>query len=402
MNSEKLVLFTHGDQFQQSQLHLDYLSLERSLKNSILLFGKVTLPGSCILKSDLTYQLVTEAKELLKQGIIVPDLRDEYRSYGNYWENNRNHFKSQSLIKERAAFLDSNTQNIISFSGIETSNYLIENLITSLFYLKLNGDLVINWRDFEDFIKTVKKSRVSDRKLFLDKLRAIARPNKIVLSTSQAIYHTLGAFVTKSNPIWPQLYSDTFNKIRGAQQNAEAKLRKSKEALHISSKYKILDSIQELNAPTIRKIHSEGLSELQNLSFISNEILDALDWKDVIVLSKDRSAKIIRSKLFQNSSDDVIDLKSLLKDDKTNKQKISKTTKGITLASVTTGVVSCIDTPTITSVAFALSVAGLILTFGDLLMKSEVERYLSSYSVLGEKANEIAFKNKTVDRLRKL
>ena len=71
-----LILLTQADPFQQEQSKLTYLDLERSAKNALLLFGRITLPGSSILKSSLTATLVKNARQLLQCGMIVPDLRD--------------------------------------------------------------------------------------------------------------------------------------------------------------------------------------------------------------------------------------------------------------------------------------------------------------------------------------
>jgi hypothetical protein len=152
MQKEKIILLTHADPFQQQQLNLCYIDLERSLKNTILLFGKTTLPGSSVLKSDLTYELVSNAKELLKKGLIVPDLRDEYKTFGNYVEKNKRQFVNNNLVKEKASFLDNNTKNVIAFPATKISDYLENNLISSLFFLKLNNRLTIKWNDFSDFV----------------------------------------------------------------------------------------------------------------------------------------------------------------------------------------------------------------------------------------------------------
>jgi hypothetical protein len=403
MHQEKIVLFTHADPFQQQQLNISYKDLERSLKNAILLFGKVTLPGSSILKSDLTYKLVSNAGDLLKQGLIVPDLREEYTTFGNYLEKNKTSFRNSTVGKERAAFLDKYTKNIISFPATKISDHLENNLISSLFYLKLNGNLTIKWSDFSDFIDFIKKPGISDRKVFLEYLNKIAVPNKIVLSATQALYHTLGTFITNSNPIWPQLYSETFEKIGIAQQNSTDKIKQSKEAMSILNKHTFISSIQELNSPNNKKIHTNSLRELQNLSFINDDTLDTLDWSDIITLSKKRVALYARQKLFKaNASSHNIDLKSILKDEKKIKCQISRTTNGITIASLLTGSISCINTPTITSAGIALSITGLILTIGDLLIKSELEKRLCSYSVLGELITKTADKNTITDRLTNL
>ncbi|HYE55722.1 MAG TPA: hypothetical protein VD996_12805 [Chitinophagaceae bacterium] len=395
-----IILLTHADPFQQHQLHLRYIDVERSLKNAVLLFGRITLPGSSVLKSDLTYQLLQNARELLKQGLIVPDIRDTYRSFGNYVEDNKDSLKNVTDAKERAAFLDSNTQNVIPFTALAASDFLENNLASALFYLKLNGDLNVKWSDFTAFVDSIRKPQVSDRNTLLEKLNGIASPNRIVLSTTQAIYHTLGAFVTESHPIWPQLYSDTFSKIRAAQENAGEKIRKSKYAKDVMRRYKFIDSVQQLNAAEYKKVHTTDLSELNNVSFISNESLDALDWNDIIAISKSKTANAARKKLFETHKNaDHIDLTALLKQEKKIKKDLSSVTNGITLSSIITGGAGCITAPPFNSAGLALSIVGLLLTFGDIWIKSELQKRLNSYSMLGEMIREKAYENRQSERL---
>lgn len=400
MSKDKIILFTHADQFQQRQLNLSYIDIERSLKNTILLFGKVTLPGSSVLKSDATYKAVLNAKDLLKKGLIVPDLRDEYKSFGDYVERNKKHFRNRRLIQERASFLDKNTKNIITFPAYQISNCLENNLISALFYLKLNNQLRITWSDFSSFVTLIKRAGVSDRAIFLKKLDEIAKPKRIVLSTTQALYHTLGAFITGSHPIWPQLYSDTFEKIRIAQQGSEYKIKQSKEAAVFIDKYRFITPVQQNNAVAHKKIYEEGLNELRNISFVNNEVLDALDWSDIIELSARREAIYVRKSLFKkNALSDHIDLKSFLESEKKAKNRFSKVGKGIALSSLITGSVGCMDGSAIGRSGMILSIAGLLLTLGDMLIRSEVQKRLTSYSILGEQVTNRALENRVTDRL---
>ena len=175
----------------------------------------------------------------------------------------------------------------------------------------------MGWDDLSSFIRAVKKKPgILQRNLYLAKLDGIASPRRRVLSTTQAIYHTLGSFVTSSHPIWPQIYTNAFKDLRNAQQNAMRNIKHSREAQRLSDKYGFLENLHNFNVNGNKKIAENTLAEFSNHCFLSNEILDNIHWSDIIEINKMRLARLANQKLHrlrESSENDFIDLNEIIK-----------------------------------------------------------------------------------------
>ncbi len=121
--SDSPILITTSDPAMRSPTDVDPVTtMQRSIKAHCILGGSVTLPSEIILSDEVTSKAVLGMPELLKEGLLVPDLPADLSRFHDFVERN-SILSSRSLEQqlETAAFLDTNSKRAISYTSVETS-----------------------------------------------------------------------------------------------------------------------------------------------------------------------------------------------------------------------------------------------------------------------------------------
>ena len=101
------VYFTEFDRVTYSQYEMDIedlrvcmKDLERKMKLLALIKGHVAIAASHLIESELAQWFVVEHPVLLKEAVIVPALRSEYRDFGKFVESKRSeaHTKAEAEL----------------------------------------------------------------------------------------------------------------------------------------------------------------------------------------------------------------------------------------------------------------------------------------------------------------
>ena len=123
------------------------LKLQRSIKAHCILGGSVTLPSSLMLNDSDVTQAVFGVAELLKEGLLLPDLRVGVESFKELVGRSSVHSTRSATEKyEAAAFLDSSTKLAISYDPSHTSRCYAINILRMLLFKKIRNECDISWR----------------------------------------------------------------------------------------------------------------------------------------------------------------------------------------------------------------------------------------------------------------
>jgi len=132
------ILITTSDPGMRSPTDAQPLiTMQRSIKAHCILGGSVTLPSELIVSDDVTSKAVVGMPELLKAGLLVPDLRTDLRTFGDLVGSSS--IRSSRSLEEQvetAAFLDATTKRAILYTPAELSKAYARNLLRSLVLAK--------------------------------------------------------------------------------------------------------------------------------------------------------------------------------------------------------------------------------------------------------------------------
>jgi hypothetical protein len=370
------------------------LKLQRSIKAHCILGGSVTLPSSLMLNDSDVTQAVFGVAELLKEGLLLPDLRVGVESFKELVGRSSVHSTRSATEKyEAAAFLDSSTKLAISYDPSHTSRCYTINILRMLLFKKIRNECDISWRALRQVTEDLLGEPIVGTKQ-LQEVRTLLRGGRLIFDRdSQLLYHIIGATVTGSSPLLPETFDQALRDLLGSLDAAYISDGKGVLLRSTSHKQDMLAindllsksvSLNELLKPSVKSLTSQfALIELLATFSIQDSLLDRLDGPAVVDIAKSSEAKRVRKiitetyeaarrkglesqvlKIATRDSRDVISdfrasIRDRLKKESTTTKRLGRITSTIGWAGVAVGIATL---PLSGAAALGMSLGGVLLS----------------------------------------
>ncbi len=301
--------FALFDPFCQQQIERDYRmrgypsaeifgmvreEVRYGLKAAALVQEQVIFRASAVLKSDLSAQILREARELVEHGILVPEFRSDETSISKLLREQPQAFnrdsRSACAVFDLAELLDSKREPSIEVAGTNLSQSRSQVLIDHLFRQKALADLLsepylkgeVSWADLGQLFELLNSHRPVDRREFIERVQHFYTvPSRAVLLV-QLVYFGLGAARVRANPYLPQLLEPTtrlwiYPKIKVGALPYEAST--------VAERYGILSREQRFGSLAFNAgiVRPDKLADVLRLSEL---LIKHLDWQDIIGLRR--------------------------------------------------------------------------------------------------------------------
>jgi hypothetical protein len=280
-------------------------SLDQNLKAAALLHEEVVFRGTAPLSSakgpgQNARKLLTNAKLLLEQGVLVPEVRADDKPLAEQLSKpERFGLDSQEArqCKAIAELIDAApTKHEADAVGLSQarSTQLADHLFRQHYlrdqlrqpYLESN----VSHDDLDSLFSILFSKEPVDRSAFVERCKVMYRNKSHATLLVQTIYFGMGAIMAEANPIFPNHMSLS----KGLWSYPELELAPlPTEARKLADKYGIAE---RLELPKISQ--AVAPKNVLNIMGIPPEVLDLLDWKDIMRIRQKGETKSMRKKVW--------------------------------------------------------------------------------------------------------
>lgn len=269
--AKKLLFFTEGDPVQQELARIGITSLERKIKIAILLSGTLIIPTSHILESKKTFKILSQAPNLLRKGIVVASLPEQFTSFNEYVREKyiRSPYFSfrvrQYDLYMAADFLEEHSLAVILRNDKAMRDYYKYSLIKDLSSQDslLSRSLQLSPSDIDGLLMEIYRMEPMSREASFALADRLGPKKPVFIAYLQALYCITGSMGNNSDPL-----------------------------LHPS----ILPFLKDRIARLSGRYNPELFSFLAKRVGISEAILDRIPLSDFAALSKEKAIQNFRKK----------------------------------------------------------------------------------------------------------
>src|SRR5712691_6261542 len=303
------ILITTSDPGMRSPTDAQPLiTMQRSIKAHCILGGSVTLPSELIVSDDVTSKAVVGMPELLKAGLLVPDLRTDLRTFGDLVGSSS--IRSSRSLEEQvetAAFLDATTKRAILYTPAELSKAYARNLLRSLVLAKSQKRVQITWPALRQLSEEWMSVPVLGTAELESCRNLITRGRSVFDQNATLLYHILGGAATGSSPLLPEAMNSALKVLLetlNRNETSREKLSGSINANNRTDLTRILDALspddakipirQSMDTVASAAAGQFALVELFDAFSIQSSVLDRLDAAEVAEIAISAEAKRAR------------------------------------------------------------------------------------------------------------
>ncbi len=396
------------------------ITMQRAIKAHCILGGSVTMPSEHIISDEITSQAVLGMPGLLRAGVLVPDLRADFPTFGDFVV--RDTIRSSRSLERRtetAAFLDATTKRAILYTPSELSKVYARNLLRSLLLTKVQDQVQITWpalRQLSEEWLNVSELGTAE----LDACRkSITRGQAVFDQNATLLYHIIGGASTGGSPLLPESLDSALRALLESlnrNESAPEKLSASVGANDRTDLMKVLEAIspddgaipiqRSSDAATQAAVGQFALLELLDAFSIHSGILDRLDDAAVVEIAQSAEAKRARktiedayrevsekpteNQVLKLSTSDSAAVKAdfrkkiheVIRIESTRTRRVSKVNTSIGWGGVALGIATL---PFTGAAGFAVSLGGVLLSVGGSSLDSWNQLYSKPMLTLLEK-----------------
>lgn len=268
---------------QQNDLVSFRKQIERALKILLLTKNNVVAGASVIISSEFVYDFFKENPILLSQNMIIPALRNDKSSVGEYAERlNVPNEKKQEI----ANFYDARVTNVVSWELMENSNWFKDTFLkgfaepNSVILRNLKG---VNQFQIQEFVKVIENEELFDKQIVENAMLSFDKENTNFATwdkQKQGIENLLSNFSQTTKNIIRN-YRELIYHISGARVvNCESNLPQENyidySLADMKERKTMLSELQ-----VFWKVFLELFFETFNKPKIPIEILDLLSFEDI-------------------------------------------------------------------------------------------------------------------------
>lgn len=264
------LFFTEGDPVQQNLARIGIKTLERKIKIATLLSGTVIIPTSHVLESRLTLKILKRAPNLLREGIVILSLPEQFTSVNEYVREKYRGFQFLTQVRQydlymAADFLGEHCRAIILRNDKAMRDYYKYSLIKDLSSPDslLSRSLQLSPSTIDELLTEVYRIEPMSREAAFSLAEGLGQRKSVFITYLQALYCITGSRGNNSDPLLhPSILPFLKDKIA-----------------RVSSQYN----------PHLFSFFSKKVG-------ISEAILDRIPLSDFVTLSKQRAIRKFRKK----------------------------------------------------------------------------------------------------------
>ena len=286
--SDSPILITSSDPAMRSAADTEPVTtMQRAIKAHCILGGSVTLPSEIILSDEVTSKAVLGMPELLKEGLLVPDLPADLSSFQDFVKRN-SILSSRSLEQqfETAAFLDAKSKRAIAYTSVETSKAYGRNLLRWLVLAKVQKSVDIRWSALRGFAEKWMSLPALGTEELENCRRKIKSGRSLFDQNAVLLYHLIGAAVTGSSPLLPESMDPALRALLESLNRNEAGWESLAASVDVNNREdltKILAAVSPGETVVSARGSTEALVGATAAQFALIELLDAFEIQSSIL-----------------------------------------------------------------------------------------------------------------------